>query len=110
MIGLAMMLAATPTMTADARADLKCAVATAWSMSRQAEGSTARLVDTASNMFYMGRLSGRDGTTNWFLAVLNEGKQNRQTDAQYSADFIACGKRLTQLINGDIIAGLEALK
>ena len=81
MIGLAMMLAATPTMSADTRADLTCAVATAWeSMSRQPEGSTARLIDTATNMFYMGRLGGRDGETNWFLVVLNEGKQNRQTD------------------------------
>lgn len=110
MIGLAMALAAAPTMSADVRADLKCAVATAWSMARQPEGSVARMADTATNMFYMGRLTGRDDATNWFQAVLTEGKQNRQTDAQYTDDFNSCAKRLTQIINGDVAEAAKGIK
>lgn len=49
--------------------DLVCAIASAAQATQTVNGSEAWNIALNTHWFYLGRLSGRDDTTNWFMVV-----------------------------------------
>lgn len=93
---LAMALAGPVTLEAlgsDSRYDLTCVEATSWAMvSSEKDPKTYDRMQLL-NVFYIGRLTGRDGDTNWMALYRKDVAQNRKSDDFYLEAVHGCTSR-----------------
>lgn len=100
-LALAALVVSPMDLSVDARYDLTCVEAATWAMSWMEDKSEAHNNVQLINWFYLGRLSGRDASTNWIKALRTDMAQNRKPESYYKEALESCTSRATDKLMAD---------
>jgi hypothetical protein len=78
--------------------DLICAEAASWALSWMDVNSAAADNVRTVSYFYLGRLSKKDSTIDWFSVMKNDLRNNRQSEDYYSDSLSQCPKEMTKML------------